>query len=173
MLGQSCLLARRLVERGVPFVTVTNTGWDTHESLVLQLKQGFSGAKVGVGLIPTLDQALSALINDLTERNLLDETLVIVMGEFGRTPKLNTRGGRDHWPRVFSLVLAGGGVRGGQVIGSSDRVGESPKDDAVTPNDLAFSIYTLLGVDPNSEIYTSDGRPVQINQGGKLLPNLV
>ena len=116
-IGQSCLLARRLVERGVPFVTVNNTGWDTHDDLVLRLKEGYAGAKVGVGLIPTFDLAFAALVGDLSERGLLDETLVIAMGEFGRTPKLNTPGGRDHWPRVFSVALAGGGIQGGQVIG--------------------------------------------------------
>jgi hypothetical protein len=173
MIGQSCLLARRLVECGVPFVSVLNTGWDTHDGLVLQLRDGYSGAKVGVGLVPTFDQAFSALIADLHERRLLDETLVIAMGEFGRTPKLNNRAGRDHWPRVFSAVLAGGGVRGGQVIGSSDRVGESPADRPITPADLARTIYTLLGIDPDRELHTSDGRPVQINQGGKLIRELV
>ena len=173
MFGQSCLLARRLVERGVPFVTVTNTGWDTHEGLVTQLKLGYSGAKVGVGLVPTFDLGFSALIGDLADRGLLDETLVVAMGEFGRTPKLNTRGGRDHWPRVFSVVLAGGGVRGGQVIGSSDRVGESPSDNPVTPADLAFSIYSLLGIAPHRELRTSDGRPIPINQGGQMIRGLV
>jgi hypothetical protein len=171
--GQSCLLARRLVERGVPFVSVLNTGWDTHEDLVLQLKLGYSGANVGVGLIPTFDLGFSALLEDLSQRGLLDETLVIAMGEFGRTPKLNTRGGRDHWPRVFSVVLAGGGVPGGQVIGSSDRVGESPDDRPVTPNDLACTIYTLLGIDPKHELQTADGRPVPVNQGGELISEIV
>jgi hypothetical protein len=173
MFGQSCLLARRLVERGVPFVSVMNTGWDTHDSLVLQLKLGYSGAQIGVGLVPTFDQGFSALITDLSERGLLEETLVIAMGEFGRTPKLNSRGGRDHWPRVFSAVLAGGGVPGGQVIGSSDRVGESPAQNTVTPNDLARTIYTLLGVDPDHELHTADGRPVPVNQGGKLIRELI
>ncbi len=169
MFGQSCLLARRLVERGVPFVDVQYTGWDTHEQLVRQLRDGYTGAKVGVGLVPTLDLGYAALIQDLSERGLLDETLVIAMGEFGRTPKLNTRGGRDHWPRVFSVMLAGGGVRGGQVIGSSDRVGESPHDNPVTPADLACTIYTLLGIDPTQNLHTADGRPVQINQGGMMI----
>jgi Protein of unknown function (DUF1501) len=173
MFGQSCLLARRLVERGVPFVSVHNSGWDTHENLVLQLKLGYSGAKNGVGLIPTFDLGFSALVRDLTDRGLLDETLVVAMGEFGRTPKLNTRGGRDHWPRVFSVVLAGGGVRGGQVIGSSDRVGESPRDNPVTPNDLARTIYSLLGVDADVELRTADGRPVPVNQGGKVIRELI
>jgi hypothetical protein len=172
-LGQSCLLARRLVERGVPFVSVVNTGWDTHEQLVLRLRDGYSGAQVGVGLIPTFDLAFAALVQDLKERGLLDETLVIAMGEFGRTPKLNTNGGRDHWPRVFSVVLAGGGVRGGQVIGASDRNGESPYDRPVTPTDLARTIYTLLGVDPDHELHTDDGRPVPVNQGGILIEELL
>lgn len=172
MFGQSCLLARRLVERGVPFVSVLNTGWDTHDGLVLQLRDGYSGAKVGVGLVPTFDQGFAALIGDLHERGMLDETLVIALGEFGRTPKLNNRAGRDHWPRVFSAVLAGGGIRGGQVIGSSDRVGESPVDHPITPADLARTIYTLLGVDPDRVLQTGDGRPVQINQGGTLIREL-
>jgi hypothetical protein len=171
--GQSCLLARRLVERGVPFVTVLNTGWDTHNNLVLSLRDGYTGAKVGVGLVPTLDLAFSAIVGDLADRGLLDETLVVMMGEFGRTPKLNTAGGRDHWPRVFSVVMAGGGVKGGQVLGSSDRVGESPRDEPVTPADLACTIYTLLGIDPKHELHTSDGRPVQVNQGGSVIAKLM
>ncbi len=173
MFGQSCLLARRLVERGVPFVSVVNTGWDTHENLVLQLRDGYSGAKVGVGLLPTFDQAFAALLSDLDERGLLAQTLVIAMGEFGRTPKLNPRGGRDHWPRVFSVALAGGGVPGGQVIGASDRVGESPRERPVTPADLARTIYRLLGIDPDQELLTADGRPVPVNQGGTAIEELL
>jgi len=171
-LGQSCLLARRLVERGVAFVTVNNPGWDTHGDLVLRLKEGYSGAKVGVGLIPTFDLAFAALVTDLADRGLLDETLVIAMGEFGRTPKVNTARGRDHWPRVFSIALAGGGIRGGQVYGASDRVGESPADKPVTPADLAATIFTLLGISPSKELHTSDGRPVAVNQGGKVIKEL-
>ncbi len=173
MLGQSCLMARRLVERGVPLVSVAHTGWDTHDNLVLQLRDGYTGAKVGVGLLPTLDQALSALISDLSARNLLDETLVVVMGEFGRTPKLNPRGGRDHWPGVFSVVMAGGGVRGGQVIGSSDNVGERPSEQPVTPADVAFSIYSALGIDPRATLQTPDGRTVPINRDGNLIEGLL
>jgi hypothetical protein len=161
-IGQCCLLARRLVERGVSFVTVNNRGWDTHNNLYTRLKEGYTGAKVGVGLIPSLDLALTGLIGDLDDRGMLEETLIVVMGEFGRTPKLNTAAGRDHWPRVFSVVLAGGGVQGGQVIGSSDSVGESPQDRPVTPADLAATIYTLLGIDPKRELRTSDGRPVRV-----------
>lgn len=160
--GQSCLLARRLVERGVRFVTVNQRGWDTHENLHTRLKEGYTGARVSVGLIPSLDLAVSALLDDLKQSALLDETLVVIMGEFGRTPKINTRGGRDHWPRVFSVALAGGGVRGGQVIGASDSVGESPAEHPVTPADLVCTIYTLLGLAPSTELKTADGRPVRL-----------
>lgn len=161
-IGQSCLLARRLIERGVRFVTVNHRGWDTHENLYTRLKEGYTGAQTGVGLIPTLDLAVSALIDDLKQRNLLDETLIVIMGEFGRTPKINTQGGRDHWPRVFSVAVAGGGIRGGQVIGSSDAVGESPVDRPVTPADLICTLYSLLGIDPASQLTTSDGRPIRL-----------
>lgn len=172
-LGQSCLLARRLIERGVDFVTVFDRGWDTHENLVLRLQEGYTGAKVGVGLVPTFDLAFSALVEDLDRRGLLDETLIVAMGEFGRTPKLNTAAGRDHWPRVFSVLLAGGGVQGGQVVGQSDAVGESPAERPVTPSDLACTIYTLLGVDPQGMLTTPDARPIAINRDGKLISELV
>lgn len=172
-IGQCCLLARRLVERGVPFVTVNNRGWDTHQDLVTRLKDGYTGAKTPVGLIPSLDIALGALLDDLKSRGLLDETLVLVMGEFGRTPKLNTNGGRDHWPRVFSVLMAGGGVRGGQVVGTSDAVGESPADRPITPADLACTIYTTLGIDPELEFQTGDGRPIRVNRDGASIPELL
>ncbi len=171
--GQSCLMARRLVEAGVAFVNVNYVGWDTHDSLVVRLKEGYAGAKVGVGLIPTFDHGFASLVTDLADRGMLEETLVIAMGEFGRTPKLNTRGGRDHWPRVFSVVMAGGGVQGGIVVGRSDDIGESPADRPVTPADLACSIYHLLGIDPSFEMHTDDGRPVQVNQGGQMVGELV
>ncbi len=170
--GQSCLLARRLVERGVPFVTVNSRGWDTHEDLTLRLRDGFTGANPGVGLIPLFDQAFAALISDLGDRGLLNETLVIAMGEFGRTPRINTRGGRDHWPRVFSAVLAGGGVPAGQVVGASDRIGESPADTPVSPADLVCSVYSLLGIDPRTEMQTADGRPIQVNRNGRQVAQL-
>ena len=172
--GQCCLLARRLVERGVPFVTVNHKGWDTHNQLVTRLKDGFAGARTPVGLIPSLDQALNALIVDLGQRGMLDETLVVVMGEFGRTPKLNTAGGRDHWPRVFSVLMAGGGIQGGQVVGSSDPIGESPADRPVTPSDLAATIYSRLGIDPSTEIHTPDGRPVRLTpDGAEVISELI
>lgn len=160
--GQACLLARRLVEAGVSFVTVNHRGWDTHENLYTRLKEGYTGAQDPVGLIPTLDVAFSALLDDLSDRGLLNETLVVIAGEFGRTPKLNAAAGRDHWPRAFSAVLAGGGIRGGQVIGATDRTGEAPTDRPVTPADLVRTIYTRLGIDPDAELRTSDGRPVRL-----------
>lgn len=172
-IGQSCLLARRLVEQGVPFVTVTNPGWDTHQNLDTQLRAGYTGANVGVGLIPSFDLAISALMDDLRDRSLLDSTLLVVMGEFGRTPKLNTSAGRDHWPRVFSVLLAGGGLKGGQVIGSSDKTGESPHENPVTPADLAATIFTLLGLDPQLMLQTADGRPIHLSRDGKVIKELV
>lgn len=170
-LGQSCLMARRLVEAGAKFVTITDRGWDTHENLYNRLKEGYTGGSVGK--IPKLDHALSALIEDLSDRGLLDSTLVIVMGEFGRTPKLNPRGGRDHWPRAFSVALAGGGIRGGQVVGKSDAHGERPAERPVTPADLVRTIYHALGIDAARELHTNDGRPVQINRDGSLLGELI
>lgn len=170
--GQSCLLARRLVQRGVSFVTVNNTGWDTHNDAYTRLKEGFTGAKQPVGLVPSLDQAITALIDDLKTDGLLESTLVIVMGEFGRTPKLNPAGGRDHWPRVFSVLMAGGGVTGGQVIGASDRHGESPADKPITPSDISYSALKLLGLDPHHELTTDDGRPIQLNRDGKWIDGL-
>ncbi|MCO8124788.1 DUF1501 domain-containing protein [Stieleria sp. TO1_6] len=170
-LGQSCLMARRLIEAGTKFVTVTDRGWDTHENLFNRLKEGFTGGTAGK--IPKLDQAYAALLDDLAERGLLDSTLVIVMGEFGRTPKLNTRGGRDHWPGAFSVALAGGGVTGGQVIGQSDSHGQRPADRPVSPADLVRTIYRLIGIDGDRELQTSDGRPVQINRDGTVIEELV
>ena len=169
-IGHSCLLARRLVERGVPFVTVNHTGWDTHQN-IFQLKERYPTDRNAH--LPSLDRALSALIQDLSDRRMLDETLVIVMGEFGRTPKINSQGGRDHWPNVFSVMLAGGGVQGGQIVGSSDSLGEFPKERPVTPSDLSATIYTILGIDPSLELHTSDGRPVRIApDGAKVVSEL-
>lgn len=158
-LGRSCLLARRLVERGARFVTVVDNGWDTHEDLFNRLSRGFPGK------LPGLDQAYSALIDDLSSRGLLEETLVVLMGEFGRTPKLNSRGGRDHWPRVNSVVLAGGGVKPG-VIGRSDAIGELPDQRPVKVEELVYTIYTVLGIDPGKTLPGPSGRPIPILHGG-------
>ena len=170
-IGQSCLLARRLVEFGVSFVTVNFTGWDTHANLSTSLKEGFTGAKQPVGLIPLLDRAVSALSDDLQDRGLLQNTIILIAGEFGRTPRVNAQGGRDHWPRAFSVALAGGGVVGGQVIGTSDRNGEVPRDNPVTPSDLVRSIYELLEISPETELRTPDGRPVRISPDSAKLIN--
>ena len=169
-IGQQCLLARRLVERGVPFVTVNNTGWDNHLNLKTYATRvpGFPGS-ASHSLIPGLDKALSALIGDLADRGMLDETLVLVMTDFGRTPKINSTGGRDHWPNCFSVVVAGGGVRGGQVIGESDALGEFIKDRPITPGDLAATIYTLLGIDPAHELETPEGRPIRVAPAGSAV----
>ncbi|QDT12943.1 DUF1501 domain-containing protein [Planctomycetes bacterium K23_9] len=170
-IGQSCLLARRLVQRGVPFVTVFNNGWDTHKD-IRNLKSRYPGDHHAN--LPSLDRAFAALVGDLSDRGMLDETLVVVMGEFGRTPKINATGGRDHWPNAFSVALAGGGIRGGQVYGSSDAMGEYAKDKAVTPSDLAATIYTLLGVDPSLELHTRDGRPVRVSpDGARIVKELI
>jgi hypothetical protein len=162
--GMGCLLARRLVEAGSRFVTVVDTGWDTHQQIFRELPDSrFPGS----GKLPNLDRAYASLITDLRERGLLDSTLVVLMGEFGRTPKLNALGGRDHWPRAGFTCLAGGGVKGGRVIGATDAFGEVPMERPISPPDLAFTILRLLGVDPTKELVTPSGRPVKIlNEGG-------
>jgi hypothetical protein len=162
--GQNLLLARRLVEAGVPFVNVYDfkvqgANWDTHA-------QGFTRLKDY--LLPPADQALSALIEDLDQRGLLDSTLVVALGEFGRTPRVNPSGGRDHWPDCYSAVLAGGGIRGGAVHGSSDSIGAFPASDPVTPADLAATIFWRFGLDPATEIFDSVGRPVRLAEGTPL-----
>ncbi len=161
MRGQNLLVARRLVEAGVPFVNVYDfrqqgQNWDAHFKNFNQHK---------THLLPPADQSLSTLIDDLDERGLLDSTLVVAMGEFGRTPKINTEGGRDHWPDCYTVLLAGGGVRGGSVVGSSDRLGAYPATDPVTPADLAATIFWRFGIDPASEIHDLTGRPWRIADG--------
>jgi hypothetical protein len=133
---------------------------------VTRLRDGFTGAREPVGLGPTLDRALAALMDDLQERGLWDETLLVVMGEFGRTPKWNAGGGRDHWPRVFSVMLAGGPIEGGRVVGASDRYGESPEEDPVTPGDLCHTILASMGIDPATVVQTPDGRPIRLAPEG-------
>ncbi|MBL9169563.1 MAG: DUF1501 domain-containing protein [Verrucomicrobiales bacterium] len=169
-IGTGCLLARRLVEAGSRFVTVVDPGWDTHQQIFKELPDSrFPGS----GKLPSLDRAYSALLADLRERGLLETTLVVLMGEFGRTPKLNAAGGRDHWPRAGSVCLAGGGVQGGRVIGATNGFGEIPIDRPVGPPDLAFSILKLLGVDPAQELLTASGRPVKIMSEGGFIHELV
>jgi hypothetical protein len=158
--GQSHLLARRLVEHGTRFVTTVNGPsiiWDTHLDNFGRLKNK---------LVPPMEQAYSALLDDLTERGLLDSTLVVWMGDFGRTPTINKDAGRDHWPQCYTVVLAGGGIRGGQTLGSSDKTGAQPHDHPVTPADIHATIFRLLGYDPHAISYhTSDGRPILLSDG--------
>ncbi len=157
--GQSLLLARRLIEVGVPIVQ-TNIGrvqtWDNHSNIFPTLKDR---------LLPPLDQGVSALLDDLKESGRLDETLVMMLGEFGRTPKLNGNAGRDHWGPCFFAVFAGAGVRGGQVIGQSDEIGAYPIDIAFAPDDVGATVYASLGIDPNSVVRDRIGRPVHLNTG--------
>lgn len=162
--GQSHLLARRLVEAGTRFVTTVNgpsITWDTH-------KDNFNGLKNR--LVPPMDQAYSALLDDLEERGLLETTLVVWMGEFGRTPMINKDAGRDHWPGCYSVLLAGGGVRGGQVLGASDSIGAYPKERPTTPAEIHATIYAALGYDPKGITYESaDGRPIALTEGAPIL----
>ncbi len=157
--GQGCLLARRLVEAGVTFVEVNLGNWDTH-------LDNFARSKTLCG---QLDQPLAALLGDLKQRGMLDSTLVVWTGEFGRTPRINPRGGRDHYPRAFSAALAGGGVKGGQVIGQLDAGGESVKDRPVGVADLFHTICHGLSIDAAKENMSSIGRPIKIVDGGEVV----
>jgi uncharacterized protein (DUF1501 family) len=165
-LGQSLLLARRLVEAGVRFINVNDkirnsqlTNWDSHQNNAARLKDD---------LLPPADEAFAALIEDLSERGLLDSTLVVALGEFGRTPLVNKLGGRDHWPDCFSAVLAGGGISGGTVYGSSDRIGAHPSTHPVTPGDLAATIFRRFGLDLGLELHDMLGRPQKLALGQPL-----
>jgi len=158
--GQSHLLARRLVEHGAKFITTVNgpsITWDTHQDNFGRLKNR---------LVPPMEIAYAALLDDLSERGLLDSTLVVWMGDFGRTPAINKDAGRDHWPQCYTVVLAGGGIRGGQTFGSSDKTGAYPHEHPVTPADIHATIFHALGYDPHSISYhTSDGRPTLVSDG--------
>ena len=163
-LGSSCLLATRLVEAGVPFVAINSGGWDTH-------RDGWNNLKNR--LLPPLDESLSALFNGLEEKGLLDSTVVLVTGEFGRTPKINkTRIGRDHYPRNMFMLMAGGGIKGGRVIGESDDKAMLPKSEAISPDDVAASYFHALGIDHTKEFNTTTGRPVMIVRDGHVINDL-
>ena len=162
--GQSCLLARRLVEAGVRFVTVNMGGWDTHSNNFKALKQY---------QLPPVDQGFAALLQDLSDRGLLDDTLVVWMGEFGRTPHVNDRAGRDHWPGAQCAVLAGAGVPGGHVVGVTDPDGAASTDVKVSPADLVATVYAKLGIDFTKHYTTPTQRPVQILAGGNPITELV
>ncbi|QDU98208.1 DUF1501 domain-containing protein [Lignipirellula cremea] len=149
-LGRLSLTARRLVEAGVRFVTVGRQSWDHHTTIFPQLQTR----------VPRLDLAFSALVNDLEQRGMLDETLVVVGSEFGRTPKINSGAGRDHWPRAFSIALAGGGIQRGLVLGSSDKIGSDVAEHPVSPEELLATILHLVGIDPRTRFTGEDSRPL-------------
>lgn len=161
--GQSCLLAARLVEAGVRLASVNFAGWDTHAKNFETLK---------TGKLAQLDDGLASLLGTLDSRGLLSSTIVMVTGEFGRTPKINPRAGRDHWPRAMFVLLAGGGVRGGQVLGASDEKGMGPAAEPITPEQVAASFYHALGIDHRREYHTATGRPVMIVRDGAVLEKL-
>jgi len=165
--GMSCLLAIRLVEAGVGFVTLSLGGWDTHQDNFTKLREQ---------QLPKLDVGLAALFTGLEQRGLLDSTAVFVTGEFGRTPKINSRsaeGGRDHYPRCMFMLMAGGGVQGGQVVGESDETASGPKADGFSPDDAAATFYSNLGIDFTKEYQTSSGRPITIVREGKPITQLI
>ena len=162
--GQCALLGRRLIEAGCRFVGIDSPGWDVHFNCFPSLSSD---------LIPPTDRAFSALITDLESRGLLDETLVVMMGEMGRTPRVNAQAGRDHWSMAQSIVLAGGGIQPGQVIGKTDKNATAPITRPVTVDDLLRTIVTLMGIDPEKQYYDALGRPHPIVAGGELIEELM
>jgi hypothetical protein len=163
-LGQSCLMARRLVEAGVRCVTIDHTNWDTHDNNFTVLERD---------LLPYLDAGMTTLFRDLDDRGLLETTLVVVTGEFGRTPRINGNAGRDHWGPGFTVAIGGGGVRGGLVVGSSNANAEKPADSPHGPEDLSTTMYHLLGINPQDEFLTPEGRPVKIANEGQVIRALL
>ena len=161
--GARLLLARRLVESGVRFVTTTYGGWDMHSNIAGGIR----------GQVPPFDQAFGALIRDLTNRGLLDSTLVCIASEFGRTPKINGNAGRDHWPKVFSVLMAGGGLKQGIVYGSSNSTASEPEENALTVEDWATTIYNRLGIVADKELMSPGDRPIEIVNGGKVRKELI
>jgi hypothetical protein len=165
--GLSCLLATRLVASGVKFVTMQMGGWDTHQDNFTNLKNK---------QLPPFDTGLSALLKGLEAKGLLQSTVIYVTGEFGRTPKINSRsaeGGRDHYPRCMFMLLAGGGIRGGQVIGQSDEKATMPANEGFKPDDVAATFYQSIGIDPKKEYHTATGRPITLVREGKVIEKLL
>lgn len=161
--GQRMLLARRLVESGVRFVSLTYGGWDLH-----------SGIRGGtLSQLPAFDQAFAMLVSDLEQRGLLASTLIMVSSEFGRTPKINATAGRDHWPKVFSVLLAGGGIKKGFVYGSSDATASEPENDPLTVEDLAMTVYRQLGINGEKKLMAPGNRPIDIVREGKVRNDLI
>ncbi len=163
-LGQCSLLARRLVEAGCRFVGVDHSGWDTHFTCFPSLEKN---------LIPSVDMAFSALVGDLHQRGLLESTLVVMMGEMGRTPRVNAQAGRDHWSMAQSVLFAGGGIKPGIIVGATDKNQNAPTTDPVSVEDILVTIFSLMGIDPTKTYYTPLGRPVPIVNGGRVVPGLV
>ncbi len=161
--GMRLLMARRLVEAGTRFVSLTYGGWDHHGNI----KAGFDSQ------ISQLDQGITALLSDLKERGLLDRTLVLLTTEFGRTPKINPQAGRDHWPRVFSIMMAGGGIKKGLVYGSSDSLGGEPEENPVSVEDFAATVYSLIGISPEKRIMSPGDRPVALVKDGHVLESIL
>ena len=161
--GQRLLMARRLVAAGVRFVTLTYGGWDMHNNITAGMRNQ----------MPALDQGLTALINDLERNGLLTSTLIMVSSEFGRTPKINGTAGRDHWPKVFSVMLAGGGIKGGLIYGTSNSTASEPDMDAIGPEDLATTVYHQLGIVADKELMAPGDRPIEIVDGGKVVKGLL
>lgn len=161
--GQRMLMARRLVESGVRFVTLTYGGWDMHDNIANGIR----------GQVPALDQGFATLISDLSERGLLDETLVCIASEFGRTPKINGTAGRDHYPKVFSVVLAGGGVKKGYVHGTSNSIASEPEDSPLSVMDWASTIYHTIGIVSDKELMAPGDRPIEIVNDGKVVKELL
>ncbi len=161
--GARMLLARRLVEAGVRFVTMTYGGWDHHNNIDQSMK----------GQVPALDQGLAMLLTDLDQRGLLDSTMVCLCSEFGRTPKINQTSGRDHWPKVFSTILAGGGIKRGMIYGSSNSTASEPEDNPMTVQDWATTIYKCIGITADKELMAPGARPIEIVDGGKVRNELL
>jgi hypothetical protein len=161
--AQRLLLARRLVEVGVSFVTIYNGGWDHHTKIF----ESYKGDK-----LKQLDQGMTALITDLRLRGMLDQTLVVLLGEFGRTPKVNKDAGRDHWPHAMSVLMAGAGCPGGAIIGATDAKGYHASENVYRPEDFAASLYTKMGIDHAQVLHTNTGRPVQLVSNGRLIKEL-
>ncbi|MEY4483580.1 MAG: hypothetical protein RL693_1032 [Verrucomicrobiota bacterium] len=161
--GQRLLMARRLVEVGVSWVTVNYGGWDDHRKLF----ETYKGNR-----LKSFDQGLSALLNDLKERGLLENTLVLALGEFGRTPKINKDAGRDHWPFAMSVLMAGAGIPGGQIVGATDAKGYHASENVYRPEDFAASLYTKMGIDPHQTLHSTSGRPLSLVNEGELIKEL-
>ena len=165
-IGKRLMLARRLVEAGVRFVTVTyggSAGWDNHRSIKESINDG----------MPAFDHAFAGLITDLDQRGLLDSTLVMVTSEFGRTPKINVDAGRDHWARVYSCALAGGGITRGQIYGASDATAAEPDRDGVSVEDFLATVYHQTGINSEDRLMAPGGRPIDIVRGGKVVQGLI